>query len=146
MRLHGLQPRSNDAGKDWQQYDAALERLATRVAPADGNAVVSAASDTGWLAIGPVERDAKQVTIQRDEQRIAAIVPRDDGRLRVAVFRPLDAKSASCRIGLGQIPGQTPRCAGARITGSTPWIVPPARAISLRRTVAMRIYRSRKRA
>ena len=46
----------------------------------------------------------KLVTIQRGDALIAAITARDDGRLRVAVFRPLDAKSAEYLIGLGQVP------------------------------------------
>lgn len=36
----------------------------------------------------------KLVTIQRGDALIAGITARDDGRLRVALFRPLDAKSA----------------------------------------------------
>lgn len=46
----------------------------------------------------------KLVTIQRADALIAAITARNDGRLRVAVFRPLDAKSAEYLIGLGQVP------------------------------------------
>lgn len=43
----------------------------------------------------------KLVTIQRVNALIAAITARNDGCLQVAVFRPLDATSAECLIGLG---------------------------------------------
>jgi len=51
-----------------------------------------------------VDLGDKLVTVQRGDDLIAAIAPRDDGRLRVAVFRPLDTKSAEYLTGLGQVP------------------------------------------
>ncbi len=45
----------------------------------------------------------KLVTIHRGNALIAAITARNDGCLRVDVFRPLDATSAECLIGLGQV-------------------------------------------
>lgn len=51
-----------------------------------------------------MDRGGKLVTIQRGDALIAAITARDDGRLRVAVFRPLDAKRAEYLIGLAQVP------------------------------------------
>ena len=70
----------------------------------DSRDVISAAGDHWWLEFGPVDLEKKLVTIQRGNLLIAAITNRDDGRLRVAVFRPLDAKSAEYLIGLGQVP------------------------------------------
>lgn len=102
--LYGLQQRSREAGHDWKQFDVALERLATLVAPVDDREVISVSGDNWWLEIGPVDLDCKLVTIQRGEELIAAIIPREDGRLRVATFRPLDAKSAECLISIGLNP------------------------------------------
>ena len=74
------------------------------LAPDDARDVISAAGDHWWLEVGPVDLGGKLVTIQRGDALIAAITARDDGRLRVAVFRPLDAKGAEYLIGLGQVP------------------------------------------
>jgi len=74
------------------------------MAPEDGRDVILAAGDNWWIEIGPVDLGTKLVTVQRGTDLIAAITPRDDGRLRVAVFRPLDAKSAGYLTGLGQVP------------------------------------------
>ncbi len=102
--LYGLQQRSREAGHDWKQFDAALERLTTLVAPVDDREVISVSGDNWWLEIGPVDLDCKLVTIQRGEELIAAIIPREDSRLRVAAFRPLDAKSLVYLIELGLKP------------------------------------------
>jgi hypothetical protein len=104
MMLHGLQQRSRDGDSQWQQVEPAMDRLAELLAPDDDAEVISAAGDYWWLEIGPVNLGAKLVTIQRRDVLIAAMTPRDNGRLRVAVFRPLDAKSAEYLIGLGQVP------------------------------------------
>jgi ADP-ribosylglycohydrolase len=102
--LRGLQKCSSDDGAKWPQIEPAMDRLAELLSPDDPRAVISAADDHWWLEIGPVDLGAKLVTVQRDDALIAAITAREDGRLRVAVFRPLDAKSAEYLIGLGQIP------------------------------------------
>jgi len=102
--LHGLQQRSRDEEAEWQQLEPAMDRLAELLAPDDARDVISAAGDHWWIEVGPVGLGGKLVTIQRGDALIAAITARDDGRLRVAVFRPLDAKSAEYLIGLGQVP------------------------------------------
>ena len=102
--LHGLQQRSRDGEANWQQMEPAMDRLTQLLAPKDDREVISAAGDNWWLEIGPVDLEAKLVTVQRGDSLIAAITAREDGRLRVAVFRPLDAKSAEYVIGLGQSP------------------------------------------
>jgi ADP-ribosylglycohydrolase len=104
VMLHGLQLRSRDNAAQWLQIEPAMNRLAELLAPDDPRESVSAAGDTWWLEIGPVDLGSKLVTIQRGDVLVAAITARDDGRLRVAVFRPLDAKSAEYLIGLGQVP------------------------------------------
>ena len=102
--LHGLQQRSRDGEAEWQQLEPAMDRMAELLAPDDARDVISAAGEHWWLEVGPVDLAGKLVTIQRGDFLIAAITARDDGRLRVAVFRPLDAKSAEYLIGLGQVP------------------------------------------
>jgi ADP-ribosylglycohydrolase len=62
--------------------------------------VVVASGQGWWLEIGPVDLNGELVTIQRNNELIAAIVRRDDGRLRAATFHPLDAESAKCLIQL----------------------------------------------
>ena len=102
--LHGLQQRSRDGEAEWQQIEPAMDRLAELLAPDDARDAVSAAGEHWWLEVGPVDLGGKLVTIQRGDALIAAITARDDGRLRVAVFRPLDAKSVEYLIGLGHVP------------------------------------------
>ncbi len=102
--LHGLQLRSREGDAQWKHLEPAMHRLAELLAPDDGQNVISAAGDHWWLEIGPVDLDTRLVTVQRGDDLIAAIAPRDDGRLRVAVFRPLDAKSVEYLTGLGQAP------------------------------------------
>lgn len=104
VMLHGLQQRSRDGDAEWQQVESAMDRLAELLAPGDARDVISMAGDHWWIEVGPVNLGGKLVTIQRGDALIAAITARDDGRLRVAVFRPLDAKSAEYLIGLGQVP------------------------------------------
>lgn len=102
--LHGLQQKSRDGNADWQQMTPALDRLSQLLAPEDPREVIPVSGDTWWLEIGPVDLCGKLVTIQRDGVLLAAISPRADGRLRVAVFHPLDGKSAESLISLGQVP------------------------------------------
>ena len=104
MMLHGLQEVARDGETDWKHLEPAMSRLSELLAPEDERDVISAAGDTWWIEIGPVDLGGKLVTVQRGNDLIAAITPRDDGRLRVAVFRPLDAKSAEYLTGLGQVP------------------------------------------
>ena len=102
--LYGLQQRSRIGNSEWQSLEPAMDRLAQLIAPHNTREIIAAGGDDWWLEIGPVDLNTKLVTIQRRETLIAAIANRGDGRLRVAVFRPLDAKSANYLIGLGQIP------------------------------------------
>ena len=69
-----------------------MDRLAELVAPDDARDVISATGDHWWIEVRHVDLGGKLVTIQRGDALIAAITARDDGRLRVAVFRPLDAR------------------------------------------------------
>ncbi len=85
--LHGLQEAARDGKADWKHLEPAMNRLSELLAPEDGRDVISAAGDDWWLEIGPVDLGGKLVTVQRGTDLIAAITPRSDGRLRVAVYR-----------------------------------------------------------
>ena len=92
--LYQLQVRSRAGDADWQNLEPAMERLAQILAPDDPRPVLSATAQEWWLEVGPVDLDGPIVTIQRGDKVIAAISATDGGRLRVATYRPLDAKSA----------------------------------------------------
>ncbi len=102
--LQALQQQSADGASNWLALESAMERIAQLLAVPDGRAVISLESNGGWLELGPVDLAGELVTIQREESLVAAISAREDGRLRVAVFRPLDGKSVECLTGLGQLP------------------------------------------
>ena len=102
--LHGLQQLSSKRETDWLSLEPAMNRLATLLTPDDDRDVISAAGEEWWIEIGPVDINGKIVTIQRRDKLIAAIASREDGRLRVITFRPLDDKSANYIIGLSHIP------------------------------------------
>jgi hypothetical protein len=102
--LFELQVRSRAGDAVWQQLEPAMDRLAQLIAPEDPRQVLTAAGDNWWLEVGPVDLDGPIVTIQRGHKLIAAMAATEVGRLRVASFRPLDAKSATYLIGLGQKP------------------------------------------
>ena len=92
--LHGLQQRSACGDADWQALEPPLDRLAALLTPEDDRELVTAAAKEWWVEIGPVNLDEPIVTVQRHDLLIAALAKRDDGRLRLATFRPLDGKSA----------------------------------------------------
>lgn len=92
--LHGLQQQSAQGDADWLSLEPALDRLAELLTPEDGRKRVTAGSQEWWLEIGPINLGEPVVTIQRQQLLIAALARRDDDRLRLATFRPLDAKSA----------------------------------------------------
>lgn len=104
VMLQALQQHGAEAGVGWRHYAPAMNRLAQLLTADDGRAAAPVMGDDWWLELGPVDLAGELVTIQREESLVAAISAREDGRLRVAVFRPLDAKSAEYLIGLGQLP------------------------------------------
>lgn len=99
--LHGLQQRSSNCNADWQKLEPSLDRLAELLTRYDDRQVISAAGRDWWIEIGRVEFNQPLVTIQRQDQFVAVLCKRDDGRLRLTTFRPLDGKSASSIISLG---------------------------------------------
>jgi hypothetical protein len=102
--LHGLQQRSDEGGADWMAMEPAMERLAELIAGDDNGETMAVSGEEWWLEIGPVDLGGRIVTIQRGYHLIAAMGPLPDGRLRVSVFRPLDAKSARYLTDLSRLP------------------------------------------
>ena len=102
--LYQLQVRSRAGDADWQNLEPAMERLAQILAPDDPRPVLAATANEWWLEVGPVDLESPIVTIQRGDNLIAAISSTDSGRLRVAAYRPLDAKSAKYLIDLAVKP------------------------------------------
>lgn len=101
--LCALQAQAATAA-DWEALEPALEHLAELLAPEDARELVTVAGDDWWLELGAVDQDACLVTIQRGDRLLAAIAPRADGRLRVAVYRPLDGRSIGTLIALSRVP------------------------------------------
>lgn len=102
--LFGLQNKSARDCPDWQSLEPAMARLAELIAPDDGRDIISAASDEWWLEIGPVALDGPVIAIQRKDELVAALACREDGRLRAAAFRPLDARIIGTLMSLSQNP------------------------------------------
>lgn len=102
--LYNLQKRSEYDCPCWRDLEPAMGRLAELLAPEADHEILTVASNDWWLEIGPVNLDTQVVTVQRENILIAAINPREDGRLRIATYRPLDAGSASRLIALGLNP------------------------------------------
>lgn len=104
LMLYQLQVRSRDGDADWQLIEPAMDRLAQLVAPDDPGPVLSATGENWWLEVGPVDLDGPIVTVQRGDVLIAAMTATEEGRLRVASYRPLDGKSANYLLSMGQKP------------------------------------------
>ena len=106
--LYGLQMTSGDGEADLAVLEPPMARLAELISePQSQKASITAAGDDWWVEIGPISFDEPLVTIQRRDRVVAAIAKRDDGRLRISTYRPLDAKSADYLISLSQIPHPT---------------------------------------
>lgn len=103
VMLHGLQ-RESATSAGWQALDPAMDRLAQLLTGDERGGLAISEGDHWWLEIGNVDLSGTLVTIQRAGQLLAAMGPRKDGRLRIAVFRPLDTASADKLIALGQQP------------------------------------------
>lgn len=102
--LYQLQVRSRAGDADWQSLEPAIDRLAELLAPNDPRPLLSASGKKWWVEVGPVSLNGPIVTIQRSDKLIAALSETDGGRLRMAAYRPLDAKSATYMTGLAARP------------------------------------------
>ncbi|QDW66023.1 hypothetical protein [Luteimonas granuli] len=104
--LHGLQLRAARPGADWQRMEPAMARLAELLAPDDPRESIIAQGEDWWLELGPVEpEEADALALQRGDALLAAIAPREDGRLRVAAYRPLDGRALEILLALASVPG-----------------------------------------
>ena len=56
------------------------------------------------MEVGPVDLDRSIVAVQRGDVLIAAIAAIEEGRLRIASYRPPDGKSATYLLNLGLKP------------------------------------------
>jgi hypothetical protein len=107
--LHGLQLRAAAPGADWQRMEPAMARLAELLASDDPRECITAAGGDWWIEVGPVDLEAGGiVTLQRGQTLLAAIAPREDGRLRVAAYRPLDGRALEIMQALAKMPEPAP--------------------------------------
>jgi hypothetical protein len=102
--LYGLQETMRGQGVDWLAMERAADSLTDLLANPTSNDSETAAGDDWWLEVGDIDLTNEVITIQRACFLIAAIQPRIDGRLRVASYRPLDAKAASYLVSLSATP------------------------------------------
>jgi len=102
--LYWLQEYSAGQKEGLEEIEPAMVRLAEILAPVDPRECLTAQGDTWFLELGPVNPRTTLVTIQRGDALIAAIAPRDDYRLRVAIYRPPDAKAIRYLLELGKTP------------------------------------------
>lgn len=79
------------------------------IAPEDNREAITITAESWWLELGFVDLEKEIVTIQRQDHLVAALSSREDGRLRAAVYRPIDAKSAGYLTGLSSIGGSMGR-------------------------------------
>lgn len=79
--LLALQERSSETKAYWQA-----------LAPQSELELVSVAGDDWWLELGPVDLRGRFVSLQRGDVLLAAIAPREDGRLRVAVLQMISTR------------------------------------------------------
>jgi len=104
MLLYWLQEYSTHNPDKWLDIEEAMGRLAELLAPEDDRDTVPVEGDTWYFHLSPVDLGGEIVTIQRQEQLLAAMQPLDDGRLKVSVYRPLDAKACQYLVSLGARP------------------------------------------
>jgi hypothetical protein len=104
QQLYWIQAYSHEAD-DWESLEPASLRLTELLAPPDNREVLTAKGEDWFLEFGPVDLTRHIITIHRKATVLAAIAPREDFRLRVMLFRPLDAHSLGYLTGIGQIPG-----------------------------------------
>ena len=108
LMLFGLQERARDRDSGWRTLEPAMQRLAELLASQEDSFVNrdesmenTAEADQGhafegdqwWFELGPVDLRAQLVTIERQGTLLASVGPREDGRLRISVHRPLTGDS-----------------------------------------------------
>lgn len=99
--LHGIQETMSSANCDWRSLELQANALSDLIVAPKESASETAAGEEWWLEFGPVDLSKEIVTIQRQDEVLAAIQPREDGRLRVACYRVIEANTARILTGLG---------------------------------------------
>jgi ADP-ribosylglycohydrolase len=97
-RLGNVNMQPNSARANARSND----RLVNQRRSVEAGIIVS--GDGWWLEIGSVNLDRQLVTIQQGGSLLVAIASRDDGRLRAAIYQPLDARSIEILLGLAVNP------------------------------------------
>ena len=76
--LFWLQQHSSAAAGDFRRYEPAMARLAAPIAPEDDHRdLLTVMGEEWWLELGPVDLDSEIVSVQRDDELVAAIATRD---------------------------------------------------------------------
>lgn len=102
--LYWLQEFSTHNPDQWLGLENAMARFAELIAPPDVRDTVPVEGDTWYFQVSPVDLGKEIVTIQRQDRLLAAMQPLEDGRLKVNVYRPLDAKACRYLVGLSTRP------------------------------------------
>lgn len=102
--LYWLQEFISESEENQPEVERAMRRLTELLAPEDEREAITAEGDTWFFEIGPVDLERTVITIQRHDDLVAAFAPRNDGTLRLAAYRPLDAKSIRYVLGLAVRP------------------------------------------
>ncbi len=104
LMLRRLQQRNSHGHIDWKKDEPAMQRLAEILAEGDSRDLVIVQGADWRVVIGEVDVSSELVAIQRGDDVVALLSPRKDGRLNLAVYRPLEATSAQLIIALAQNP------------------------------------------
>jgi hypothetical protein len=102
--LYGLQEAMASPSYDWRVAEEPASILTDLICGDQHDDLASASGHYWWFDIGPVDLTQEIVTVQRRDSLIVAMQPQTDGRLRVASYRPIDAKTAKYLTELSLIP------------------------------------------
>lgn len=105
-QLYWLQEYSSLGECDWESLEPAMLRIAELLSEPDDRESAVVAGDSWFLELKSIDLGVATVTVQRGDHLIAAIQPRSDGRLAVAVYRAMDAKSVRYLLGLSCNPNE----------------------------------------
>ena len=92
-QLYWLQEYSSLGERDWEALEPAMLRLAELLSEPDDRESAVVAGDSWFLELKSIDLSAATITVQRGDDLLAGIQSRPDGRLAVAIYRALDAKS-----------------------------------------------------
>jgi hypothetical protein len=102
--LYWCQEFCSQKPSKWLDLESAMQRLVEIIAPEEPASLIEVGADFWALHAGIVDLDSKIVTIQRNNDLVAATVPYEDGTLVWSVYRPLDAQSLKKMILLSRRP------------------------------------------